>query len=182
MLAPIAGEPVVTPAQPALHDEGTVRDGRQRPDLLGHQHRVPQRQQEQAPGRRLAPFREKPPEDRRVLIVGRGRHVLIADKQGIERGTAGRRGPLDHPARSLARIFHVRVIARERDPDLHCVILVAAQASIRPELADQAKDRLRLRHRAGGILVLPEMPIHEGLSDRLVVPIAAGPHHRNPNR
>jgi len=39
-----------------------------------------QREQEEAPGRRLAPFGEKPPEDRRVLIVGRGRHVLIADK------------------------------------------------------------------------------------------------------
>jgi hypothetical protein len=31
----------------------------------------------------------------------------------------------------LTRIFHVRVIARERDPDLHCVILVTAQAAIR---------------------------------------------------
>jgi len=44
------------------------------------------------------------------------------------------------------------VIARERDPDSHRVILVAAPASIRPELADQAKERLRLRHRAGGTL------------------------------
>src|SRR5205823_12365178 len=87
------------------------------------------------------------------LIIGRGRDVLIADKQGIELGTAGRRGPLDHPARSLTRIFQVRVIARERDPDFHRVILVAAPASIRPELADQAKDRLRLRYCAGGILV-----------------------------
>ena len=142
------GEPVVTPAEPALHDEGALRDGRQRPDLLGHQHRVPQRQQEQAPGRRLAPFREKPPEDRRVLIIGRGRHVLIADKQGIERGTACRRGPLDHPARSLARIFHVRVIARQRDPDPHRVDPCRRSASIRPELADQAKDRSNTRCRA----------------------------------
>jgi hypothetical protein len=49
--------------------------------------------------------------------------VLIADKQGIKRRTAGRRGSLDHPARSLARIFSVRVIARERDPKSHFVIL-----------------------------------------------------------
>ncbi len=145
------GEPGLAPAEPALHDEGALRDGGQCPDLLGHQHRVPQREQEQAPGRGLAPLREKPPEHRRVLIIGRGRHVLIADKQGIERRTAGCRGPLDHPARPLARILHVRVIACQRDPDLHRVILVAAQASIRPELADQAKDRLRLRHRARGL-------------------------------
>jgi hypothetical protein len=50
--------------------------------------------------------------------------VLIADKQGIERSTARRRSSLDHPARSLARIFHVRVIARQRDPDSHRVILI----------------------------------------------------------
>ena len=96
-----------------------------RADLLGHQHRVPQGEQEQAPGRGLAPLREKPPEHRRVLIIGRGRHVLIADKQGIERRTACRRRSLDHPARSLARICRVRVIARQRDPDSHRVILVA---------------------------------------------------------
>jgi hypothetical protein len=117
------GEPGLAPAEPALHDEGTLSDGGQGPDLLGHQHRVPQREQEQAPGRGLAPLREQPPEHRRVLIIGRGRDVLIADKQGIERRTAGRRGSLDHPARSLARIFSVRVIARERDPKSHFVIL-----------------------------------------------------------
>jgi hypothetical protein len=80
--------------------------------------------------------------------------VLIADKQGIERGTAGRRRSLDHPARCLARIFYVRVIARQRNPDSHRVILVAAQASIRPELGGQAKDRLRLRRRAEGMLAI----------------------------
>jgi hypothetical protein len=31
----------------------------------------------------------------------------------------------------LAQIFHVRVIARERDPDSHHVILIAGPASIR---------------------------------------------------
>jgi hypothetical protein len=52
--------------------------------------------------------------------------MLIADKQGSEPGAVCRRGSLDHPARSLARIFHVRVIARERDPNSHSVILVVA--------------------------------------------------------
>jgi hypothetical protein len=42
---------------------------------------VPQGEQEQATGRRLAPLREQPPEHRRILVVGRGRGVLIADKQ-----------------------------------------------------------------------------------------------------
>ena len=125
------GEPVLAPAESALHDERAPSDGGERTDLLGHQHRVPQRQQEQAPGRRLPPFGEKPPEDRRVLIIGRGRHVLIADKQGIERGTAGRRGPFDHPARSLTRVFDVRVIAGERDPDPHRVNPQTASSALR---------------------------------------------------
>jgi len=51
--------------------------------------------------------------------------VLIADEQGIERSTACRRRSLDHPARCLARICHVRMIARQRDPDSHRVILFA---------------------------------------------------------
>jgi hypothetical protein len=51
--------------------------------------------------------------------------VLIADKQGIEGSTLRRRRSLDHLARSLARIFRVRVIARQRDSDSHCVFLVA---------------------------------------------------------
>jgi len=34
---------------------------------------------------------------------------------------------------SLARIFHVRVIARQRDPDPHHLILVAGSVSIRPD-------------------------------------------------
>jgi hypothetical protein len=50
--------------------------------------------------------------------------VLIADKQGIERSTACRRRSLDHPARCSARICHVRMIARQRDPHSHRVILI----------------------------------------------------------
>ena len=57
--------------------------------------------------------------------------MLIADKQGIEPGAACRRRPLDHPARSLARIFHVRVIARQRDPDSHRVIPTLTASSCR---------------------------------------------------
>jgi len=106
-----------------LHDEGALSDGSQRPDLLGHQHRMPQREQEQAPGRCLAPLGEKSLEHRRVLVIGRGRHVLITDKQGIKRSAPGCRGSLDHPSRSLARIFDIRVIARQRDPDPHRVVL-----------------------------------------------------------
>jgi len=65
------GEPGLAPAEPALHDEGALSDGGQCPDLLGHQHRVPQREQEQTPGRGLAPLREQPAEHRRVLVIGR---------------------------------------------------------------------------------------------------------------
>ena len=55
--------------------------------------------------------------------------MLIADTQGIEPGALCRRGSLDHPARSLTGIFHVRVIARERDPDSHSVIPSPDQTS-----------------------------------------------------
>ena len=92
-----------------------------------------------------APLREKPPEHRRVLVIGCGRDVLVADEQGIEPGAMRRRGALDHPPRSFARVFGVRVIARERDPNFHPVILVAGSASMRPEPGVQAKDQLRLR-------------------------------------
>jgi hypothetical protein len=40
-------------------------------------------------------------------------------------------GPLDDPARTLTRIFHVRVIGGQRNPDSHRVILIAAQSAIR---------------------------------------------------
>jgi hypothetical protein len=50
--------------------------------------------------------------------------VLITNEQGIEPGAVCRRGSLDHPARSLARICPVRVIARQRDPDFHRVVLI----------------------------------------------------------
>ena len=94
------------------------------PILLSHQHRVPQGEQEQAPGRGVAPLSEKASEHRGVLVIGRRRDVLIAHKQGIEPGAVRRCGSLDHPARSLARVFRVRVIARQRDPNFHRVILV----------------------------------------------------------
>src|SRR5262249_42653557 len=61
------GKPSLAPAEPALHDKPALGNGRQRPDLLGHQHRVPQGEQKQAPGRGLAPFGEKAPEHWRVL-------------------------------------------------------------------------------------------------------------------
>jgi hypothetical protein len=58
--------------------------------------------------------------------------VLIADEQGIEPGAVCRRRSLDHPARSLARIFHAGVIARERDSNSHSVILVTGSVRLDP--------------------------------------------------
>ena len=84
---------------------------------------MPQREQEQASSRRLAPFPQQPPEYRRVLIIGRRRHVLITDKERIERRMACRSRTFDHPARSLARVCRVRMIARERDPDPHRITI-----------------------------------------------------------
>src|SRR6516162_6000567 len=122
-LAPIAANRASPQPSPHCMMNGPCCDGGQCPDLLSHQHRVPQWEQEETAGRGLTPLCKKPPEHRRVLIIGRGGHVLIANEQGIEPGAVRRRGSLDHPARSLARIFHVGVIARERDPNSHFVIL-----------------------------------------------------------
>ena len=65
-----------------LQDEAAVGDRRQRAELLGEQHRVPQRQQEQDPARFVAPLREQPAEDRDVLVVrARAGGVVVADEQ-----------------------------------------------------------------------------------------------------
>jgi hypothetical protein len=50
---------------------------------------------------------------------------VSSNAEGVKPGAVCRRGSLDHPARSLAWIFHARVIARERNPNFHPVILVA---------------------------------------------------------
>jgi hypothetical protein len=86
---------------------------------------VPQGEQEQTAGGGSAPLCEKPTEHRRVLIIGRGRDVLIADEQRIEPGAVSRRGSLNHPMRSLAWVSRVRMIARKRNPNSHRVIPVA---------------------------------------------------------
>ena len=83
MLAPIAANRSSPQPSPHCMTKGPSRDSGQCPDLLRHQHRVPQREQEQATGRSLAPLSEEPPEHRRVLIIWRGRHVLITDKQRV---------------------------------------------------------------------------------------------------
>jgi hypothetical protein len=65
--------------------------------------------------------------------------VLIADEQGIEPDAVGRRGSLDHPARSLARIFQLGVIARERNPDPHSVILVTGSIRLNPNSSSKRR-------------------------------------------
>jgi hypothetical protein len=55
--------------------------------------------------------------------------VLIADEERVKRRTVRRACPLDHLARAQARVYCVRVIARERDPNSHHVTVVAARAA-----------------------------------------------------
>jgi hypothetical protein len=112
------GELRLVVAETALDDEPAPRDRRQCADLLGHEHRIPQRQEKQAPGRRVAPLGQEPAEDRHVLVVEPGCGVMVTDEERVEIGLSRRRGALDHPACSLARILH-RVTARQRDPDSH---------------------------------------------------------------
>jgi hypothetical protein len=66
------GEPGFAIAEPALHYEGARSDRGQRTNLFSHQNRVPQGEQEQAPGGSAAPLCEKTPEHRCALIIGRG--------------------------------------------------------------------------------------------------------------
>ena len=89
-------ELVLAVAQPHLEHEGTLGQGRQGADLLGHQHRVPQGQQEQRPRRPVAPLGQQAAEDRDVLEVGRPGHVVVADEQRVEAGGPGRPGPFHH--------------------------------------------------------------------------------------
>ncbi len=51
---------LVAAAERALHDEAPSRDRRQRPDLLGDEHRVPERQEEQRAGGALVPLGQQP--------------------------------------------------------------------------------------------------------------------------
>ena len=111
-------ELLVAAADRALHDERSGRDRRERADLLGQQHRVPQRQQEQRARGPVVPLGEQAPHDRDVLVVGDGHVVVVADEQAVESGGARGPGPLDHPAGALANV-HRWVRAAEGDADLH---------------------------------------------------------------
>ena len=73
-----------------LDDERPRRHGGQGPDLLGHQHRMPQRDEKQAAGRAVGPLRQKATEHRDVLHVPGGTGgVVITQGQGIEAGAGG---------------------------------------------------------------------------------------------
>ena len=74
-------------AEAGLDDERPRRHGGQRPDLLGHQDRVPQRDQEQAADRAVGPFRQKATEHRHVLHVSSwAGGVVVAQGQAVEAG------------------------------------------------------------------------------------------------
>ena len=106
-------------AERALHDERPGRDRRERADLLGDEHRMPQRQQEQRAGRAGRPTR-------RAGGRASGRSGSRAPARcGGRRRTGCRaprpprpRGPLDHPPRAVAHVRR-RVAAAERGADLH---------------------------------------------------------------
>ena len=91
-------------ADGALHDEAPGRDGRQRADLLGDEHRVPQREQVERAGRPFVPLGQQPAEHRGVLVVGDGHAVVVADEERVEPCVACGPRPLDHPPRSGAPI------------------------------------------------------------------------------
>jgi hypothetical protein len=59
-----------------LHDEPIGMYGSERPDVLGHQQRVPQRNEKQTTRRSIGPLGKQPTEHRRVLGVT-SRHVVV---------------------------------------------------------------------------------------------------------
>ena len=80
-------ELVSAAAEAGLDDERPRRHGGQRPDLLRHQDRVPQRDEKQAAHRTVAPFRQKATEHRHVLHVSsRAGGVVVAQGQAVEPG------------------------------------------------------------------------------------------------
>ena len=96
---PQRGELRVAAAERALEDEAAVGERRQRPELLGGQHRMPEREQHQDARRPVAPLGEEPAHHRGVLVVReRPGGVMVADEQRIETGVARGHRPLDHHA------------------------------------------------------------------------------------
>ena len=78
-------------AEAGLDDERAGRHGGQRPDLLGHQHRMPQGDEKQAADRAVRPFGQEATEHRHVLhIPGRTGGVVVAEGQAC-RGRPARR-------------------------------------------------------------------------------------------
>ena len=80
-------------------------DRRQGADLLGEQHRVPERQQEERAGGLVTPLGEQAADDRDVLVVDARRGgVVVADEERVEPRAVRRSRPLDHPARAGPRL------------------------------------------------------------------------------
>ena len=107
-IRPHGPELVGAAAEPGLDDERPRRHGGQRPDLLGHQHRVPQRDEEQAAHRTVGPFRQKATEHRHVLHVSsRAGGVVVAQGQAVEAGPMcglGLAEDLERPLPLAARV------------------------------------------------------------------------------
>src|SRR5262249_37128377 len=98
-------------------DEPSGRQRRQRPHLLGDEYGVPQGEEEERAERPVAPLGEETAEERRVLVVGDRRGVVVADEQAVEPGLPGGAGPLDDPAGAPPRVVdEERRSQRHADP------------------------------------------------------------------
>src|SRR5262249_3059738 len=98
----------------ALEDETAARDGGERADLLGDQHGIPEREEEEATRGAVRPFRKHAAEHRHILIVRSRRGVMIAHEERVQARAGGGRRALDHPSRALARVRH-GMTARQGD-------------------------------------------------------------------
>ena len=88
------------------------------PTCSATQHRVPEGKQEQRTRRAIAPLGQQAAEHGRVLVVGHGHAVVVADEQAVEAGVPRGAGLLDHPPRPGTRVVH-QVTAAQRDPEPH---------------------------------------------------------------
>jgi hypothetical protein len=93
---------VATGSGAGLDDERPGGQSRQRGDLLGHEDRIPQRNEKEGADRAFSPFGQQATEHRHVLHVpGRTSRVMIAQGQRVEGGSVGGLRLAEHSKRSL---------------------------------------------------------------------------------
>ena len=159
---PIASNCVGAAADRGLQDEAPAGDRRQRADLLGEQHRVPQRQQEERARGTVAPLREQAAEDR--ARSGSRRPVAVAwwsptKSESSSASCAAR-------ARSIIQRAPVRAAPSSRCSAVRrrsaCPVIPLERPLSRNSQVRLDDDRDAGRHRVAGTTKVPTTPSRRG--------------------